>query len=77
MITLVRQMNPSVCEGDIDVGLPGTGSAVNGRWRPQCYIPMERTPGNRRRGRGKTEGMMEMRQVSRETCLLFQLLRGE
>ena len=38
----------------------GQGSAVNGRWRPRYYIPMERALGNRRRERRKTKGMIEM-----------------
>lgn len=50
--------------------LSGTGSAVNGQWRPQCYIPMERMLGNRKRERRRTKGMVEMGQVSRETCLI-------
>ena len=63
-------MSPSVCEGGIDVELSGTGSATNGRWRPRCRIPMERTLGNRRGERRKTKGMMEMREASQEKCLL-------
>jgi len=59
-----------VCEGGLDVGVSGTGSASNSRWRPRCYIPIERTLGNRRE-RGKTEGVMDMRQVNRETCSLY------
>ena len=66
----MRQMNPSMCEGGIDVGLLGTGSAVNGWWRPGSYTPIERTPGNGRGERRKTRGMIEMRQVRWETCLL-------
>jgi len=51
-------------------GQSETGSAVNGQCRPRCYIPMESTLGKRKREMRKSKGMMKMRQMSWETCLL-------
>ena len=62
-----------MCEEGIDAGSLGTGPAVNDLWRPWCYMLMEEIMGNRAERR-KAEDIMEMRQVSRGTCLLCQFI---
>ena len=41
-----------------------------GRGREAIYVPMEKTPRNRRRERIKIKGIMEMRRVNRKICSL-------